>query len=64
VPDRDDGDMTANWPERPPPLTLDDYLALDEEKRRDYEVVEGNLALPRGAQPGGAEVPVSPWGPT
>ncbi|WP_433230647.1 Uma2 family endonuclease [Actinomadura formosensis] len=38
--------MTMNELERLHPLTLEEYLALDEEVRRESEVVEGNL-IPR-----------------
>ncbi|TDD86232.1 Uma2 family endonuclease [Actinomadura rubrisoli] len=38
--------MSANWPDRPNPLTLDAYLALAEEVRREIEVVDGNV-VPR-----------------
>jgi Uma2 family endonuclease len=38
--------VTLNRPEHPHPLTLDEYLALDEELQRETEVVEGNL-IPR-----------------
>ncbi|GAA2572986.1 Uma2 family endonuclease [Actinomadura fulvescens] len=30
-----------NWPEHPDPLTLDEYLALDEEIQRETELVDG-----------------------
>jgi Uma2 family endonuclease len=45
VPDRDDGDMTMNELEyqRQSLMSLEDYLALDEEVQRESEVVEGNL---------------------
>lgn len=33
--------MESHWLPRPGPLSLDDYLALDEQARRDIEVVEG-----------------------
>lgn len=38
--------MTSDWLERPTPLTLDDYSALDEHLRRELEVVDG-VATPR-----------------
>ncbi|MFG1999149.1 Uma2 family endonuclease [Spirillospora sp. NPDC048911] len=33
--------MTMNWPDHPHPLTLDEYLALDEEIQRETELVDG-----------------------
>ncbi len=45
MPNHDDGDMTMNELERQQQelLSLEGYLALDEEVRRESEVVEGHL---------------------